>query len=202
MRCRVIFTNAIYKSVFVSLQSPIRMSSDSDITPGSSPAQRRRLRFAQSLRGSLRSSFQEIFIKKQQSSSLNSSCEVRNVYLEHMSALAKNAKSIDKSALSNIVDHPEVNYTPFMTMTSLQDGMFTAEISMKHLPPGEDDIKIRIHNFKLEIFLVKALEATGRTPGPMQYCGSLILPIFVNPNSLDVSVDPLKDTLSIKAYCK
>ncbi|ELU01996.1 hypothetical protein CAPTEDRAFT_192868 [Capitella teleta] len=176
------------------------MSSDSDATPANSPSQRRR-RFAQSLRGSLRSSLQEIFVKKQQT--LSSSCECRNVVLEHMSAaLAKNTKTLERNALCSIVDYPENNYTPLMTMTGLQDGVFTAEISMKHLPPGEDDLKIRVHNFKLEIFLVKGLESAGKAPSSNEYCGSLILPIFVNPSSLDVSIDPLKDIMSLKAFCK
>ena len=181
------------------------MSSDSEApASSSSPSRTRRGRRPSLVRSAtLRANvktIQELFARK--GSTISSSCDVRSVQVEHVSALIKN-KSLDKDLVDSMVDHPDFNFTPFMVVTSLKDGVFTSEISMKCFPPGEDDIKVRIHNYKLEILVLKGVEGAGSKGAYItQYCGSLALPIFVNPSTIEVSIEPSKDILVIKGYCK
>ena len=122
----------------------------------------------------------------------------------------------------DVQDH---NFSTALLLTHLQDGLFSAEISLAKMPSGR--VTIRIRDYKLEITASKGAVVNGsgggggngnsrgqvhetvdlrpsqethhqshhQSPPPSKpskkpfYCGSISIPIFVNPSSLEFHLD-------------
>ena len=98
-------------------------------------------------------------------------------------------------------DQPDHNFTTSLLMTNLEEGHFSAELSLDNLPTG--NITIRICDYKLEITVDRHHDcgAHHKVSSPY-YCGSISIPIYVMPQSLDVSLNEGRNVLELRGMTK
>lgn len=103
------------------------------------------------------------------------------------------------------LDVPDHNFSTSLLLKDLYDGQFRAEIPMDKFPAGQ--VTIRIRNYKLEILVVRrikgqeAVDKSHRVTRPY-YCGSINIPIYVNPSTLEFELDESGKTLRIRGRMK
>lgn len=99
-------------------------------------------------------------------------------------------------------DLPDHNYSPALVIHPLMDGKFIADISLDKFPP-EDDIIVRVRNYKLDIFLQhKVARKDTRTVSKPFRVGDIDLPIYVDPTTLQFTLDDDDAVLTIVGRCK
>ncbi len=96
------------------------------------------------------------------------------------------------------------NFSPLLSLHPLREGKFGADISLDNFP-SNDDIIVRVCDYKLEIFTQKRQTSkknskTSRNSRPVK-CGEINLPIFVDPRTLEIKVDD-NNLLTLSANMK
>ena len=116
----------------------------------------------------------------------------------------------EESPTAPLADH---NFSSFLMLTNLRDGMFSAELPMDKMPPG--NVRIRVRDYKLEVMVVKTphhdvtISTTNGgtasddvTSTKPVYCGSISIPIYVNPTTLKFRLNDRGTLLLIEGQMK
>lgn len=94
-------------------------------------------------------------------------------------------------------DTPNHNYSTFLDIHPLTNGVFSADLRLDTFP-AEEDLIIRIRNSKLDLFLQRRPQ--GKAVSRPYRCGVIDLPIYVDPLSLEITA--LETFLTIEARTK
>ena len=89
------------------------------------------------------------------------------------------------------------NYSPSLIMHPLKEGLFSAHISLSSFP-SDDNIVLKVRGYKLDIFQQKRTpDGTKEKPkyALKSKCGEIDLPIYVEPSTLQFSVNEECDLL-------
>ena len=92
-------------------------------------------------------------------------------------------------------DYVDKNYSPSLVMHPLKEGTFSAHISLNSFP-SDDNIVVKVRGYKLDIFQQKrrfdvkdgSREKT-KSAQKSYKCGEIDLPIYVEPSTLQFSVN-------------
>ena len=104
-------------------------------------------------------------------------------------------------------EYVDKNYSPSLIMHPLKEGTFSAHISLDSFP-SDDNIVVKVRGYKLDIFQQKrrldvkdwSREKTKFAQKPFK-CGEIDLPIYVEPSTLQFSVNDDSD-LFIQGHMK
>jgi hypothetical protein len=99
------------------------------------------------------------------------------------------------------------DFTSFLTVNELADGVFTARMALDMIPHG--DVIIRVHDYRLEIIVEDAREGgfgsaeTSVGKSTWYCCGSINIPIYVDTNTMQFCSDDTDvNAVFIKARMK
>ena len=100
------------------------------------------------------------------------------------------------------LDQPDHNFSSSLVLKSLRDGQFSAEISLRQLPPGDLIIYVRGHELELVLERSPAVRDKRHRISVPSHQGVVELPIFVDENSLTFVQDPDNDCLVVSGRTK
>ncbi len=130
----------------------------------------------------------------------------RNIHIENDDFPNSKRKYRSRELLEDddfTFDSPDHNYSPSLTIHPLREGKFYADISLDNFPE-EDDIIVRVRNYRLEILLQKkhfGKKLHHHTISKPFRCGEIDLPIYVDSKSLQFTIED-DSILTIEARCK
>lgn len=95
------------------------------------------------------------------------------------------------------------NLSLSLVLTSLKDGCLFAEIpidELEEVPSGH--VTIRVRNFNLDVSVTTGEKTCFREPREPCYRGSVALPIYVNPSTLQFRLDESKNVVHLEGKIK
>ncbi|KAK2141722.1 hypothetical protein LSH36_1053g01022 [Paralvinella palmiformis] len=118
----------------------------------------------------------------------------------------RNRKSSDRRSWSrddgDVLDQPDHNFSSSLVLRSLQDGHFSAELSLRQLPPGDLVIYIRGHELEIVLDRSPSIQDRRHRVSVPSYQGVVELPIFVDENSLMFAQDAARESLVVTGRTK
>lgn len=128
----------------------------------------------------------------------------RSLRVEKISSSRKSKRGSKDDTCFISYDQTDHNLTTALLMTNLEEGYFSAELSMTKIPFG--NITVRIRDYKLEIMVDRqgSTESinSNKPSKSLYYCGSLAIPIYVVPHTLDITLNEERNVLEMRGMTK
>jgi hypothetical protein len=156
----------------------------------------KRMKSKRGLRGSVECLKTKLSSKKEQTPSK------RTLRVEKISSARKSKRGSKDDTCFVSYDQADHNLTTSLLMTNLEEGYFSAELSLLHLPSG--NLTARIRDYKLEIISEqdRLFEHSGKPRKTLHYCGSLAIPIFVVPQTLELWLNEERNVIEMRGMTK
>lgn len=127
----------------------------------------------------------------------------RTLRVEKITSTRKSKRGSKDDTCFISYDQADHNLTTSLLMTNLEEGYFSAELSLTNIPFG--NVTVRIRDYKLEIMVDRQDRHTEHGTKPskaLYFCGSLSIPIYVVPHTLDLTLNENRNVLEMRGMTK